>query len=757
MNFNYILIYALIILFLGCQDSPVEPYFPPITDENGDNEEEEEETIDPNENIYQNFDWIRKIKLNHPRLYFNDNTLPEVKSRALNEEKALYETIKIRIDRLTGQTIELENPLAENSSDHQLANRAAEAAFLYLITDETKYLELSKNLLMKVSEFYQIRNRNQLIVNWYAHSRVHALMAYDWLFNDLSEEERSEIGTLLFEELEYMLPSANRPNFPGENRSSAYSTGFYGNQVLKWYMGVAFHKTGISPRIDSRAEELLKKGYTDLTGVLDHRGGIAGDDGGANTGTLGYALVDNPWAEYNFFQTFIAATGGYNITTQYDHLANWPNYVFWNILPKMRQFGFGDDPHTTYTIDYPIVNMHLSQLVHFYGDRFPEQASLAKWLMENKFPRVINEPNSFSMSRFFITNKYESISPVDFSDRMPLARHFEKNGQFFMRSGSGDTDTYATFTVGSDLTNHQQYDNNNFMIYKRGLLTIDSGTRPQPGNHLSHYYGKTVAHNCITIRMPGEVMPKYWGTKAPHEANVPAPNDGGQNRVIASNVVAFDEMEHYAYIASDATGSYNSAKTNQVLRQFVFLPPDNFVVFDRVNATNATYPKKWLLHTAYKPEQVSGTEFYANHEEGRLLCKTIFPENAITELIGGPGKQFWADGKNWPLPYGGDNHPLYGQWRVEVSPGTENNNDVFLHLIQAGDRDKDIKTISTATKLEEQGMKGVQFTYEDKEYKVLFSTSGIASGKISITQNGNVIVNENFSNTVKLQSGLALR
>ena len=758
MNFKYIrqiLLYSILIFFLGCNDSPVEPYFPPIPGEEEEEDNKDDDTIDPLENIYNNYDWVGKIISSHPRIFVNDKTFPAVKSRVLNEENTLYQTLKTRVDAQIGQPIEFENPLVQNGDDtpdHRLGTKAMEAAFVYLVEEDPKYFELARNLLAKVTEYYELRNRNQLNINWYSYSRIHALTAFDWLFNDLATEDRQGIGQSLFKEVEHMLPSTSRANYFRENRSGI-DGGFYNNQNLEWYLGLAFYKSGIN---DKKAGEYLKMGFDSHDLVFKNRENAAGDDGGAASGTLAYSLADYPWAEYNFFQSFISATGGYNITTIHDYLANWPNYLSWNILPKIRQFGFGDERHEDNSIDYPILNMHLAHFTHFYGDRFPQQAALAKWMMEEKFKRRVNEPTSFPLARFFITNKHESVAPADLSGRMPVARYFERMGQVFMRSGAGENDTYASFTVSGILTQHKHFDNNNFMIYKRGFLTIDSGTRPD-GNHLSHYYGRTVAHNCITIRMPGETMPHYWGSKAPHEANEPFPNDGGQARVSGTNLVAFDEMEQYVYIASDATGSYNAAKTNQVLRQFVFLPPDNFVVFDRVNATNPAYPKKWLLHTAYKPEQVTTTEFHASHEEGRLVCKTIFPEDATTEVIGGPGKQFWADGKNWPLPYGGDTHPLYGQWRVEVSPGSQKNDDVFLHLIQVSDRDKDTRTIPSATRLEENGMKGVQFTHGGKEYKILFNTTGAAGGKISITGNGNSIVNENFTNTVKQQSGLALK
>ncbi len=66
----------------------------------------------------------------------------------------------------------------------------------------------------------------------------------------------------------------------------------------------------------------------------------------------------------------------------------------------------------------------------------------------------------------------------------------------------------------------------------------------------------------------------------------------------------------------------------------------------------------------------------------------MFPERPKITKLGGPGKQFWSDGRDWPLPKGyqvPDTAPLLGQWRVEVSPRKERSDDLFLHLIQVGD------------------------------------------------------------------------
>ncbi|VAW18013.1 Heparinase II protein precursor [hydrothermal vent metagenome] len=712
------------------------------------------------EDVYENYSWITEIRDDHPRLFFNKKTFKAIKERALNDELELFGEMKSRIDALIGQKIEFTDPLAPDgtqNSDHEYGTRAAEAAFVYLVLDDKKYLDLSKKILVNLVDYYTLRNQNNLNIQWYAFSRINALAAYDWIYNDLTKKERVEIGYPLIKAINYMT-SKERGNVFRRN-TGGIKTGFYGPPVLPWYAGIVFYKSGID---DSLSRKLLIKGYDDHIALLNYRSNIAGDDGGAASSAIGYCMGAYPLAEFNFFHTFNSATG-FDISKKWPYVPKFINYIFWNWLPGDREFGYGDTHHYDNSLKLSRLHLHLAQMTHFYGETRPDLISVGKW-MQTKVQK--EKHSSFPFTRFLLTNSHEEIKAKDPSESLPKARHFVNMGQVFMRSGSGTDDTYALFTAGGILTQHRHFDNNNFVIYKKGFLALDSGTRPQPGLHLSHYYSRTVAHNCITIKMPGEIMPHYWdsGPALSEEETSIFPNDGGQNNIMGSEVVAFDEKEQYVYIASDATKSYHQDKADLVLRQFVFLPPDHFVVFDRVNSTNPDFKKRWLLHTAGEPT-VNGDEFYADHWEGRLFCKTLFPEKAELKKIGGQGKQFWSDGRNWALPeltpndwnyknmhWLDNNHDLFGQWRIEVTPDKPNKDDIFLHLIQVGDRS--LESMANSTPVKTEDMAGVRFVYENKQYEVMFNTKNEAGGKISISQDGQKILEEKFTNEVKSQKGL---
>ncbi len=681
-------------------------------------------------------DWAALIRKDHPRLFFNRDTFPAVKARALGAEKELFASMRQRVDELAAGSLE--------PGDYGV--RAAEAAFVFLVTGEESYGDFAARLLENSIDWYHARYAQKKSVSWYSFSRINAWAAYDWLFDHLGQARRKRLGASFLKAVLQVQPTRDRESFPWENWLPPIS-GFYSTPSLLWYAGVATFGDGID---DPLAARLTARGYQLFLELLRYRARAAADDGGSASGALNYALAAYPWAEFNFFHTFRSATGR-NIADDWPYVAYLPGWVFWNWLPGGREFGYGDAYHTSNRIGLRGLSIHLAQIVHFYAESKPECAAFARWLMQ-RTPR--ERRSSFPCTRFLLTHSPKLPPLTDPARKMPLARHFENMGQIFFRSGSGPDDTYALFTAGGVLEMHKHFDHNNFVIYKKGFLALDTGTRPEPGIHLTHYYCRTVAHNCILIHMPGEQMPRYWGRRAPGEPDLPVPNDGGQRRRIGSKVAAFETTPEYAYVAGDATPVYHPQKCRLALRQFVFLPPNHFVVFDRVVSTKAEYKKTWLLHTAAEP-LIEGRTFTAAHEQGRLFCRTLLPQRARITKIGGPGKQFWSGGRNWPLPPGyrtPDTHPLLGQWRVEISPEEPRTEDLFLHLIEAGDAA--LPSMAEAELLQGGDHAGVRFRYGEKTWEVLFGIAGEPSGRIKLTVGGEVRVDQELTRQVQPQSGL---
>mgnify|MGYP005764463667 CR=1 FL=1 len=683
------------------------------------------------------------VRPTHPRLFFNEEDISTIRTTAFGRESAVYEAMKTRIDELMTKGIEFVDPLAatgESNTNHEYGFRASESAILYLISGERKYLDFTKTLLKELTEYYLLRVRNNLNIAWYAYSQICTLCAYDWIYNDLTEDERHSIGRPLFEamyDIAWHGPGIRASRY--RENVSDHKSGCYGVAILPWYLSIAFYGDGID---DAACIKMFDNGYNLHQQMIDFRSEMAGEKGGGATACAQYSFGYYPLADFNFIYTYRSAKG-VDLSEEMDYVLRYLDYLDWIALPGNREYGFGDVHHYDCLLPRRDINYHITEIANLYGNKHPEVLPhAARLLSQFTQKRPIDTFPFIRLLHTVALQQSGSSIPQDSKHSI----YFNTMGQVYMRSGVGEDDTYALFVSGGVPTQHKHYDNNNFIIYKHGYRALDSGTRPEPGLHLSHYYARTVAHNCITIRMPGEVMPEYWGGPAAcEEKNVPVPNDGGQRELLASELLEMKETDDYVYLASDATKSYHKDKAELVVREFIYCMPDVFVVFDRVVASKPEFPKTWLIHTAAEPQMIASREFSETSQGGKMICRTLFPQNAKLEKIGGPDKQFWSDGRNWPLPiltpedYGYSKRfnippatwPQIGQWRMEVTPGMAAAEDRFMHIIQVGD--ESLSTLPETATFENDRQIGVEFEYRSKKFRLAFDKKANHGCEINVT------------------------
>ena len=695
-------------------------------------------------------DWTRKIREDHPRLFFNSETWPQVRARAVGAERAWYERIKAQVDGLAASA-----GRARRQEPRELGPEAARAAFVFLMTRDPRYLDLARTCLDTSLRFYDQCFQERRTVNWYSTSRVHAILAWDWLYNEFHDAERRDYLTRMVQALDRVLKA--KPPIYRENMSG-YDTGFYGVRNCLWFLGCTGFRSGIETQ---RVEEWLVWGHDENMKMLAHRRDACGDDGGGASSTLGYVFGAYPWAEQNFFYTWQSSTGE-EIAPQWPHGAWLANYVIWNWIaaePRPLEFGYGDTPHVDNELRTGELFTHMANIRHLYGRAAPEAAGLARHL------QTIIPNKSYASSWFiypFLWSRLEQSPPALSPQQLPHGRHFENMGQVFMRSGTGPGDTYCLFSCGGTLRQHRHYDALNFVIYHRGFLALDSGTRYDEftnGDHLANYFAQTVAHNCVVIHQPGEPPAPYWGGQV-------TGNHGGQHRALGSVVKAFETHNDFVYVAGDATASYQRGrargqagsalpeKCSLVTRQIAFLLPDTFVIFDRVTSTDASYRKDWLIHTAHEPI-VKDLTLRADHRRGRMLCRTLLPADARLTKVGGPGKEFWAAGKNWSIVaprLTAEQRAMMGQWRVEVTPGSPRKEDVFLHVICASDQTRE--EMPPVALVEQPGLAGVRLESAGRKWEVTFRTRGELGGHLRCQGAGREL-DRDLASAVQSQSGIS--
>ncbi|MBI3947491.1 MAG: heparinase II/III family protein [Armatimonadetes bacterium] len=705
---------------------------------------------------------LPRLRAGHPRLFFTPETWPAAKERALTVERAHFEAMKARVDALAPEEIGSENR----------GQQAMDAAFVYRVTRDPVVLSKAVRMLRATVAVFPER---RLHGSERGYPRIAWLAALDWLWNDLLPAERQSLVNAM---LRYAWTRYTECKAHGR---LAQAPVYYWADMY-WYAGLTLFDPAADDVARARALSLLGVGWRhrqDDLGLAEvppgrpgppgYRKLLTGGDDGAWHLNLDYSFAEllNPISP--FLYSWQSALGG-EIPKEWLNIGAPPDFA----LRMAVGFGPGHLKYFNYAgssggvwgfgqVHSDLLYDYLGHFVHLFGRDHPEHAAIARHLRR----RMVDEGAGPSAGQYpalrFLTTDLDETSPPALPAGLPVARHFENVGLVLMSSGFGAGDTYALFAAGGGVTASHDKDAIHFAIYKQGYLALDTGAR-NASEHQRNYRHQSVAHNSLLIRMPGEVLVCL-------ERRPVAANSGGQNRDSTyARVLAFESDPLYAYTATDATPTYNEEKCARVVRQFLYLPPDHFVVFDRVIAKKAEYPKTWLLHTANEPA-ITGKEFRADQDRGRLFCRTLWPLDAALEKIGGPGKEFWADGRNWPVvdpspaPGSGTWWKLYGRghteppeamgrWRVEVKPGAAREEDCFLHLIQASDQTVERMVES---RVDENGERiELTFAANGRAYALALNKTGAVGGHIRIAEGERVRVDRALTRSVMPQSDLAL-
>ena len=700
-------------------------------------------------------EWLGRIRRDHPRMFFNKDTWPAVKARAEGPARVARDALLKRCDGYpdnpvctgTGQpkdrpglTVDPVHTGIPNINEWGI--QSAECALAWRFTGDPKYLAKAKAMLLANVKGYDEAYANRRAVNWYSTTRVNSLCAYDWIYEALTDDERRAIIVPLVRHCEDVQPRKGRPAIRRKN--------------LMWYAGLAALGDGYC---DELAESLIVEGHAFHREVLKFRSDSAGDDGALGTGTPGYAMGVYPVGHFNIFHTWLSATGE-NLAGRYRPMALYPNWVWWMWIPDAAKpdaplfHGYGDAFHSNNRLPIGGMYEHLLQYIHFFKEYDPDAARLAATLAEMCPNHTIGgawRSGSGFPAYPFLFGKDETVKPFtrEVLSASPVkARQFEQLGQIFMRSGWEPDSTYALLVGGTLVPMHKHLDEGSFTIYKHDFLALDTGSRAsQTDWNLKYYYAQSVAHNVVLIQKPGEPLPSHWGPvyKGPEGKN----NYGGMYGRTAK-VLAFETNSRYSYAAVD-TGALYGEKCTENVRQFVHVQPDYFVVYDRVGASDPAYAKQWLLHTQNKPE-VEGRTVRVDSRDGRLFCEALLPKDATIELVGGPGKEFWANGKNWEIydkwlererrTCAKDGRgPYWGEWRAETHPGAPRADDRFLHVLTAAD----VKTRrGVATRLvEEADRDGVELVFPamapgdkpvTRRITLLFNRTGKVGGEMRLEE-----------------------
>jgi hypothetical protein len=267
------------------------------------------------------------------------------------------------------------------------------------------------------------------------------------------------------------------------------------------------------------------------------------------------------------------------------------------------------------------------------------------------------------------------------------AAYFNGPGLVSMRSDWSDEASFSVFMAGEGISRRYE-DANSFILSRKVDVITNAGARIRfnTDNQKHTWYSiRSAAKNTIKIMDPDESFDinsdgttgsLHSGVKLVDSDNLggqihelPPSNidncyntyhscDSSQKRTGSAfplsiyetaNIIKFEHVpEQFTYTVGDATAAYTK-KIDFFEREFLFIRPDIFVIFDRVKSVNPNFTKVWTVHTVDQPfvnttasytslgmnSYINQHEIAIENQKNNTFIDTLLPKNNHVTIRGG--------------------------------------------------------------------------------------------------------------------------
>ncbi len=606
----------------------------------------------------------------------------------------------------------------------------------YVLYQEPAVLPVLRDQIARVGSFV---DRGDPTGQYASNARAvrQLAVAYDWLYAALTMEDRVALEGHLRSYAEWSM--THEP-------TDVFSAEAYSHFAAVALAGLALQGASSVPDADVRRYLAYAdmRWKTQLLPALAYTGAWWHEGPGWATGTVlrNAALVAAAWTTATEEDLFAHAR------TRGDVFNNAVRYFAYVLRPDFRFANFGDSSDTQLNPANQLRPL-LDLLAWGTGSTVAQSLALEA---TRRLPTAAdyNGPEIWQQLVFYSPERPAQPG----RDSLPLAAHLGATSEdvVVMRSSWDDADaTWVSLSCGDWFSTRQHLETGSFQIYRFNPLAVSTGAYDGfETNHWINWYAQRSAHaNVVTVMRPGETFP--------NTRMLPMVNDGGQRSINYASggrrsldeyrnnlttgaqfetggVTAFEASRFHDYAACDSTRAYNSIayvspgnapKVREVTRQLVFLRPELVVLFDRVESTDPTYVKRFVLHGLARPLFPSADTFSIDGRDGRLLGRRLLPTSGMQGLVEG----FSVGGTDVsPLITSNESRGA----RVEDQSAAPEAREYFLHLLDAGRAGRAVLPMSTL--VEEGDRVGLRVADPDgtRTYTVLFARHGMTTGEIRV-------------------------
>ena len=652
------------------------------------------------------------IRHDHPRIFMDEAGIAEVRERTRSSSPGVFAAPVVA--EVYGWLVEWANAGHFYTNLWATGNQLVAASVAYRLSDSPRHLALA----VRIAD-YLVEAEGD---SW-THPRIAKglAFAYDWLYDDLTPEQRERYGRAAIRNAKACYDTWRHSDF----NNHLYLE--YGPII---YVGIALYGEGID---DEAAEQFALDGaYLLKRHMMPAHEFVGRGDGGWHESMSYHAFFTYEFAHQ--IEAWQTATGE-DLWGDFTGLDGEGAFQLYSTLPHDDSWigvaDIGDrDSFSEANASYLALThrRRRDSVAGLWVARTRAEATRRR----NAGRKYVRDGSSWWASVLW----HDPSAPIASRLSLAPARLFRGVGYASMRTDWSPDATFAMFTCQPTwYGGHQHADNNSFVIHRNGLLALDSGVYDAT-EHRGNYYARTIAHNTVTVTDPREAFGgATWGGGRTGSGA----NDGGQMYVGGSDligdvasgayargeIVAYQNHDEFTYVVGDATASYSPDKVKEFTRAFLFIRPSVFVVFDRVESADASFTKRWLLHTATEPRVVDEALFEVHNGASTLAVHTLAPDFIDTTVIGGEGDEFNAAGANYP-PKKRYDADAAGRWRVEVSPSDANERDYYLHVLGV-----DAGTLDTRLEENDEYML-VHIRCDQGVYEAQFTKTGPLTSQVTL-------------------------
>jgi hypothetical protein len=507
----------------------------------------------------------------HPRVFMTQSEIDVLKRKSVSQ-KELWQTVLSRVRALS---VEPPAPPAEaRRAQNEVGIGIAEAAFIYKITGDKKYLDAAKKY-MDAAVSYDVwgYSYNKPNVDLAAGHLLYGMgWAYDLLYNDLTDAERARYRGKLVKQAKLLYDFFK----PKSGKTYAYSQ----NHTFIPISGLAVTAYALMGEVPEAKE------WAGLSRAIFDRVLATYSEDGYYYESMEYWIFSTPWVVH-YLDAHKHSTGE-NLYPSTQGLAKTHEYLAHITLPGGEfAFDFGDiyaGPQTRarkgddyerervnngFRTNYGI----LYNLARQYSS--PEAQGVANWLKSK------NQGNAEEFWTFIWYDPSMKATPIE---KQPTYHNFEDHGVVFWRSSWGDDATAFAFKAGPPeghaataktisfpdwrlSSGHAHPDAGSFIIWANGkYLTGDSGYAGVP---------LTEHHNAVTFDGMGQNREGKG-----HDVFVDIPYDR-LDKIVLKKV---DVSDKRARIEADITAAYEpEVGVKSFIRTFEFNAPGEFTISDSID------------------------------------------------------------------------------------------------------------------------------------------------------------------------------